>query len=216
MGFVGINVSEMRNRLKEFEITVQRSLDIIYEGGSVFFTSLGKCWYSPNAVNFSNIYGPRLFNSTVTDVLNYVLDYSNTFVASCNNMLGANGVMERFAVPTFHVKGEEFPSLKESGPSGEVGMDISSISPVVQDYNNHLQFGLDILESVRTDFPIYDQDASIQLALRDSFNALVDKIKLDYKETMQALLTEINNNQTNLQTSANQAASTIQSTGVVR
>lgn len=213
MGFVGMNISELKYRIKEYELTVQRALDVFYEGGNLFFEYLGKSWYSPNAVSFSNIYGSRLYNSTVTDVLNFINDYSNRFIFSCNIMAHANGVLEQFEEPVFQLKGSEFPSLKEAGPSGEVGMDISSLTSIVQNYHNTLQQGLELLENVRVDFPLYSSDESIQNAMRVSYNALIDKIKLSYKETMQALLNEINSNQNNLQTSAAQAASTIQGSG---
>ena len=216
MGFVGINIYEMNARISEFESNVQRAIDAFCDGGKNFFDDLGRCWYSPNAVSFSNTYGSILYDSTVTDVLNYFQDYGSRFSLSCNMIARANGLQQEFGEPTFHVKTNGFPLLKEAGPNGEVGMDINAISPIVQEYYRCLEYGLGVIESVRTDFPIYDNDEVLQTTLRDSYNAIVEKIKMNYKEAMQVFLSEINRNKTNLQTTASQAASTIQSSGGVR
>jgi len=189
-GFTGLNPSEAKSNIDAFVNAMNATAMIFLNGGNALFGNLKETWCSPRAVEFGDKFSYKLYDNTVAAIedaarliaRNAETAYNTISIANGGGSLGANYGSQ----PTQGSQGY-FGSLKESGASGIVGMNMMQVELALVVYGEAVEKGLAALAAVPTNIAFYDPNGEQQA----TYKAEIEKVKNTLEETINSMLDEI-------------------------
>ncbi len=215
-GFTGLDATLAQNQIDDFVGTCWDLWQDYNEEVNYFIYQLGVNWSSPNAVQFYNTYGPKLW--AIRENFKSMYNSIGVDATDAYNSLATSNGAEAMEYPMFcspnntktvtesdYQESEYFTfnpyRMLVSNPfsesrDGVTGMNVDEVTKIYGYFKEGMSKVISGLSEVSTEFAVYDPDGSLQASFRtrvnNMVNTLTDTTTAMYNTIDSALTTEQN------------------------
>ena len=137
---------------------------------STFFTDLSNAWYSPKGIEFQGKVLPK-----IESINDQIIGFNDKTITKCvaafNRLASAHGT-GGIAVNPGPYLGTEYAMMKDADPEGKVGMSVSQVKTITENYVAALSSVVGGLSSVPSRIAFYDTDGAFAGACQSNVEAL--------------------------------------------
>jgi uncharacterized protein YwqG len=179
-GMTGINPGQVKASIESLHDTFSTGLSHLFEDTDKLFRELQTYWCSPNAVEFSNKYGP------------YFIDVLNESIKEIKKMCGqaaqaANVVATVHGLGTISVDIAEhvfysLTALHDHSNSGDIGINKYYVERALSEFYISKASDVSIIDSAMSDIALFDPAEEQRRAYQITFVTVRSKIVLALDE----------------------------------
>ena len=134
-GFIGFNPEDSIHDIEAIGSHLQAIADAFKSAGETFFTGLRNNWASPKAQMFGSTWSGRLYTNTVNTTLIEASNIVEILTQAYNVMVSQQGYPTIDPPIFFTINNEaNFGSLNGKDPNGNIGMNVSNVRKILQEY----------------------------------------------------------------------------------
>ena len=195
-GMTGLNPTQAKIDIEETQSAIKNVASMLNDSGRELFETLEKNWCSPVAVEFSNKYSGKLYEVTVTNIEHAADKIATMAKEAYNELATAHQIglldVEEYSYPSIYTY---FGKLMSVDAENTVGMNVEKVKAAMIDYQKGVNQALEALDEVPTNIALYDPEGEVQ----STYTSTINKVKEDLNSTVNAMMTELENN-TNTET----------------
>ena len=167
---VGLNPGKAKTDIENINAGICGLQRRLVEITSTFFADLSNAWYSPKGIEFQGKVLPK-----IESINDQIIGFNDKTITKCvaafNRLASAHGT-GGIAVNPGPYLGTEYAMMKDADPEGKVGMSVSQVKTITENYVAALSSVVGGLSSVPSSIAFYDTDGSFAGACRSNVEAL--------------------------------------------
>lgn len=173
-GIVGLNPGKAKADIENINTAVTGLQKTLVTASSSFFGNLSNLWYSPIAMEFGSLVIPM-----IKEIDDQIISFNDSTIAKCvaafNRIASAHGTSSISVAAGPYAMGD-YPSMKEVGPDGTVGMKVDQVRECMENYISAITGVSGALTSVPSSIAFYDTDGSLVSACQTNIASLRSQI----------------------------------------
>ena len=167
---VGLNPGKAKTDIENINAGICGMQRRLVEITSTFFADLSNAWYSPKGIEFQGKVLPK-----IESINDQIIGFNDKTITKCvaafNRLDSAHGTGGISVNPGPYL-GTEYAMMKDADPEGKVGMSVSQVKTITENYVAALSSVVGGLSSVPSRIAFYDTDGAFAGACQSNVEAL--------------------------------------------
>ena len=167
---VGLNPGKAKTDIENINAGICGMQRRLVEITSTFFADLSNAWYSPKGIEFQGKVLPK-----IESINDQIIGFNDKTITKCvaafNRLASAHGT-GGISVNPGPYEGTEYTMMKDADPEGKVGMSVSQVKTITENYIAALSSVVGGLSSVPSRIAFYDTDGAFAGACQSNVEAL--------------------------------------------
>ena len=172
---VGLNPGRAKADIENINVGICGVQRKLVEITGKFFADLSNAWYSPKGIEFQGKVLP-----IIEDINDQIIAFNDKTITKCvsafNRLAAAHGTGS-ISVSTGPYAGGDYAMMKDTSPEGKVGMSVSQVEAIVDNYTAALASVVGGLSSVPARIAFYDTDGAFAGACQSNVEALKNLVE---------------------------------------
>ena len=167
---VGLNPGKAKTDIENINAGICGLQRRLVEITSTFFADLSNAWYSPKGIEFQGKVLPK-----IESINDQIIGFNDKTITKCvaafNRLASAHGTGGISVNPGPYL-GTEYAMMEDADPEGKVGMSVSQVKAIRENYVAALCSVVGGLSSVPSRIAFYDTDGAFAGACQSNVEAL--------------------------------------------